>query len=79
MTKTPKDKQAQILKELKSIRKVLEHQKTPKRVFMHGIIHGIAFFIGSAIIATILLGIFGPYFAEIDWIAETYIQGTELK
>jgi hypothetical protein len=47
-------------------------------MFVSGILYGIGFFVGSAIIATIALGIFGPWFAQIPWVRAAYEAGTAL-
>jgi len=79
MSKKPKDKQSQILAQLILLNDKIEKQRSFKSVFTTGIIYGIGFFVGSAILATISLGILGPYIAKITWISETYTRGTELK
>jgi hypothetical protein len=53
-------------------------QNSISRMFAVGIVYGIGFFIGSAIIATIALGIFGPWFAEIPWVRAAFTTGVSL-
>jgi len=47
-------------------------------MFSVGIVYGIGFFIGSAIIATIALGVFGPFFAQIPWVHDSFVTGATL-
>jgi hypothetical protein len=50
-----------------------------KITFMTGLIYGVGFFVGSAILATIALGVLSPWFGEIDWIRENFERGESLK
>ena len=74
-----KNTDSKILQQLELLNQKIEEQKSFKRVFSTGIIYGIGFFVGSAIIATISLGILGPWIGKIDIVKEYYEQGTELK
>ncbi len=47
-------------------------------MFVVGIVYGIGFFVGSAIIATIALGIFGPWFGKIEWLRSSFELGGSL-
>lgn len=67
-----------ILAHLEAIRTELQHDHALVRLFARGVVYGIGFFLGSAIIATILLGIFGPWVAEIGWIRNAFVTGTSL-
>lgn len=60
------------------LNKQVRRQNSLGRMFVAGIIYGIGFFIGSAIIAIIALGIFGPWFAEISWIRSAFESGAAL-
>jgi hypothetical protein len=48
------------------------------RMFVIGIVYGIGFFVGSAIIATILLGILGPLAGQVPWIHDAFETGLSL-
>lgn len=74
-----KDKQDIIIEELKQLNESIVKQDSLRRRFFVGVVHGIGFFLGSAILATIALGIFGPWFAEIDWIRESFERGSSLQ
>lgn len=65
--------------QLKELNKRIERQVSLKHIFITGIVYGFGFIIGTAVLATISLGLFGPWFAEIDWIRETFERGAELK
>ncbi len=70
--------QKSIVAQLEILNEKMTRQSSIKSIFGAGIIHGIGFFIGSAIIATIALGILGPWFAEIDWVRETFERGASI-
>ena len=79
---TDKDnsKQEAIFHQLELLNDKLAKQNCFLSILRVGIIYGIGFFIGSAILATIALGAFGPWVAShVDWVAETYERGAELK
>ncbi len=67
-----------IIKQLEILNASIEHQNSVKHTISIGIIYGISFFIGSAIIATIALGILGPIFGKISWIGENFEKGTSI-
>ncbi len=73
------NKQMEILDQLKLLNKKLAKQNSLRFIFRTGIVYGVGFFIGSAILATIALGVLGPLFGQIDWIAEYYQKGESLK
>ena len=56
----------------------IARQNSLMRMLLVGIIYGIGFFIGSAIIATIALGILGPIFANIGWIRTAFTTGLSM-
>jgi hypothetical protein len=68
----------EIIRELKEINAKLEKQNSFSRLFLTGIIYGVGFFIGSAIIATIAFGIIAPLFAKIPWIRDAFLTGITL-
>lgn len=68
----------QILSELQEVNRELRRQNSLWHILSVGVIYGIGFFIGSAIIATILFGILGPLFADIPWVRSAYEEGTSL-
>lgn len=73
------DHQRSIVELLEELNRHLAGQNSLKRMFFIGIIYGIGFFIGSAIIATILLGLFGPWFGQVSWIRNSFETGTSLQ
>ena len=79
MENIEKDNQRdKIIEQLELLNTKIEQQNSLKRVFGRGIVYGIGFFIGSAIIATIALGIFGPIVGKIDWVRTTFETGASL-
>jgi len=67
-----------IIELLEKLNAQTARQNSISRMFAVGIVYGIGFFIGSAIIATIALGIFGPWFAEIPWVRAAFTTGVSL-
>jgi len=67
-----------IIERLDTLAKEVARQQSFGRMFVVGIIYGVGFFLGSAIIAVIALGIFGPWFADIPWIRDSFRSGVEL-
>ena len=74
----PEDQHSKIIEHLDMLNKQVARQNSIGRMFFVGIVYGIGFFVGSAIIATIALGIFGPWFAEIAWIRSAFEAGAAL-
>ncbi len=66
---------AKIIENLEALNKRLAWQNSFWAIFSMGILYGIGFFIGSAIIATIALGFLGPWFAQIQWVRSTFEMG----
>lgn len=79
MNKMNKDTQDVIIEELKSLNEKIEEQKSLKRIFLKGVIYGVGFFVGSAILATILLGFLRPWVSQIDWARENFERGSSLQ
>ncbi len=69
------DHQLTIVELLEQMNRQLARQNSLRRMFLTGIVYGIGFFVGSAIIAVILLGVFGPWFAQISWIKDAFEAG----
>ncbi|OGG48488.1 hypothetical protein A3G63_01485 [Candidatus Kaiserbacteria bacterium RIFCSPLOWO2_12_FULL_52_8] len=72
------DHSQSIVELLEELNRQVAKQNSLGRMFWIGIIYGIGFFVGSAIIATIALGVFGPWFAEISWIRGAFETGASL-
>lgn len=75
-TEEQKDK---IIEQLELLNKKMTQQNSVRHNFMKGIIYGVGFFIGSVVIATILLGILSPWFGKIDFVRDNFVKGTSLK
>lgn len=73
------DHQQSIVELLEELNRHAAQQNSLGRMLLTGIIYGIGFFIGSAIIATILLGLFGPWFGQFSWIRDSFETGTALQ
>jgi hypothetical protein len=74
----PQDQMQQLIEHLDALNARLARQYSFRHMFVSGVLYGIGFFVGSAIIATIALGIFGPWFAQIPWVRAAYEAGTAL-
>ncbi len=67
-----------IIEQLEALNAKLGKQLTIKQIFLTGVIYGVGFFVGSAIIATIALGLFGPMIGEISWVKENFDRGASI-
>lgn len=67
-----------VIELLEQINAQVARQNSISRMFAVGVVYGIGFFVGSAIIATIALGVFGPWFAEIPWVRSAFTTGMTL-
>lgn len=72
------EREEKIIEQLTLLNENISHQNSVKRMLFMGVITGIGFFIGSAILATIVLGLIGPWFGKIEWIHDNYMRGSEL-
>lgn len=72
------EQQEQIIRHLETLNYQIARQNSFARMFVVGIVYGVGFFVGSAIIATIALGVFGPWLAQIPWIHDTFVVGKSL-
>lgn len=69
----------QIITQLEELNDKMRVQNSVRHTFLRGIIYGVGVFIGSAIVATIILGAISPWFGEIDWIRDVFQRGSELR
>ena len=69
----------QVLVELRAINKELALQNSKGHTLFVGVVYGVGFFIGSAIIATIAFGILGPFIGRIPWVRHSYEVGNQLR
>ena len=76
MDNEPQDNK--LIAQLQQLNDKMEHQGMMRYQLRDGILKGIGFFMGSAIIATILLGILGPVFGDIEWVRDTYEVGESI-
>ena len=68
-----------IIEHLDVLNRQVAKQNSLSRMFVVGIIYGLGFFVGSAIIATIAFGVLGPWFAEIPWVRAAFEMGLSLS
>jgi hypothetical protein len=68
----------EIIKELKILNSSIHKQNSKMHIINTGVIYGVGFFIGSAIIATIALGFLGPIAGKISWVKEYFEIGTSI-
>ena len=74
-----KKSQDEVIVQLELLNKKVAEQNTVRRIFVTGIIYGIGFFIGSAIIATIAFGVLSPWFGKIDWVRDNFERGASMR
>ncbi len=67
-----------IIEQLEILNAKIDRQNSIKQVFKMGIIYGIGFFVGSAILATIALGVLGPLFGKIEWVRTNFEAGGDI-
>lgn len=73
----PVEKQRdEIIEQLHVLNALVRKQNSVRHIFMTGVIYGLGAFLGSAIIATILFGIFAPYLAHFDWVRSAFERGS---
>ncbi|OGG78223.1 hypothetical protein A3A36_01820 [Candidatus Kaiserbacteria bacterium RIFCSPLOWO2_01_FULL_52_12b] len=72
------DHSQSIVELLEMLNGQVARQNSLPRMFVIGIIYGIGFFVGSAIIATIAFGVFGPWFGQFAWIRNAFETGASL-
>ncbi len=72
------EQNAKIIEQLEILNSGIKRQNSIKHIVLTGIIYGVGFFIGSAIIATIALGFLGPIFGKISWVGENFERGASI-
>ena len=72
------DQRDTIIKQLEVLNLQVARQNSLSRMFVVGVIYGIGFFVGSAVIATIALGILGPLVGQVAWIRSAFTTGLSL-
>ena len=74
------DKMDTIIEELEKLNAQMARQGSIGRVFLVGVVYGVGFVVGSAILATILLGTLGPVVGSHSaWVRNAFQAGQELK
>lgn len=68
-----------LLTQVKALNAKLQKRMSYKFIFTQGVVQGIGFFIGSAILATIALGFLWPWFGEVEWIRDSLEKSAEFK
>jgi len=68
-----------IIEQLETLNEKMAEQNTVKRIFVTGVIYGVGFFIGSAIIATIAFGVLSPWFGKIEWVRDNFERGASIR
>lgn len=74
-----RDQHDKIIEHLDRLNVTVARQNSLPRMLVVGMVYGVGFFIGSAIFATIALGILGPLFADIPWVRNSFETGTQLR
>ena len=73
------DEENKIITQLEMLNEKMTEQNKVRRIFVTGIIYGIGFFVGSAIIATIAFGVLSPWFGKIDWVRDNFERGASIR
>lgn len=68
----------ELIRQVEALNAKIAKQLSVKNIFITGIIYGIGFFIGSAILATIALGVLGPVLGKITWVKTNYDTGVSI-
>lgn len=72
------DQNDKIIQQLEILNARIQRQNSIRHIAVTGIIYGIGFFIGSAILATIVLGLLGPVVGKISWVKENFDRGASI-
>jgi hypothetical protein len=67
-----------IIEELEELNKKMATQNSIRHVFLRGLIYGVGVLIGSAVIATIILGVVSPWVVQIDWVQDNFTRGVQI-
>jgi len=65
-----------VIGELEKLNEKITVQNSFRHIFVAGIIQGVGFFVGSAIIATIAFGILSPWVGQINWVKDNFERGS---
>jgi hypothetical protein len=68
-----------IIEQLEILNKQVRRQNSVKQMFVGGVVYGVGFFVGSAILATIAFGIVAPFAGRISWIHNSFVTGSSLR
>ncbi len=68
-----------IIAQLEMLNAKMKQQGSVRHIFVTGVIYGVGFFIGSAIIATIAFGVLSPWIGKIDWVRDNFERGASLR
>ncbi len=72
------EKSDPILEQLRHLNAELSQQNSLRQRFLTGIVYGVGFILGSAILATIVIGLAAPLVANIPWVQELFLRGASL-
>ena len=78
LTVVESSQQDRMLLELQAINAALARQNSFRRSFLVGIVYGLGFVLGSAIIATFLIGFAAPFIASIPGVADLFSRGVSV-
>lgn len=76
---TTEEEQNKIVEQLEMLNHKMEQQNSVGYIFSRGIIYGIGFFIGSAVIATIAFGVLSPWVGQIQWVKDNFERGASMR
>jgi hypothetical protein len=78
MTGELENQRDKIIDNLEILNKEVAKQNSLKAMFVRGIVSGIGFVVGSAVIATIAIGVLGPLVGQIPWVHDKFETGSQL-
>jgi hypothetical protein len=70
--------ETKLVDEMAQLKEQVAEQNSLTRMFIRGIVYGIGFVIGSAVIATIIIGLLGPFLADVPWVRDTFRAGEDI-
>jgi len=67
-----------IIAHLDALNRQIARQSSYSRMFVVGVCYGIGFVVGSALLATVLIGFAAPYLAQIPWVQSAFNIGSSV-
>lgn len=71
----PNDGQEEVIEQLEKLNEETAKSHSLKRQFLVGVVYGVGFVVGSAIIASILIGLFTPLLSHVPIVQNFFNSG----